>query len=582
VLTRLAVQEVTSASPHAKWVDRPRPNASPGLAYTMSRIGGAIRPNVEVFQAPTSVRVDRDVAVPMRDGALLRCNVFLPAERENGAVPAIVCAHPYGKDAFPRKTPLGFAPPLQYRVMRQAGRARFSSLATWESPDPAFWTAHGYALVNADLRGFGKSEGSGALLSDHEAQDYYDLVEWVAAQSWCNGRIGLNGVSYLALSQWKTAALQPPHLQAICPWEGFSDLYSDFARPGGIREDGFLPFWSAAVRRGGRTTENLREEQCARPLRDAWWQSKAPHLEAIEVPALICASFSDQGLHSRGSFAAFERIASKHRWLYTHRGGKWATYYSPDALAMQLRFFDTFLKDAENGMRELPPVRLEIRKDRDTISAVRWERTWPLERTAWTPLYLQTDGRLTAQSGAGTAGVVRFGAGRGTASFAFAAARDLEVAGPMSVQLRVGVEGADDASLFCYVRKIDARGRNVPFEGAYGYGFDVVSKGWLKLSMRKVDAGASQPWRPVLSFDEAQPLASGEVVDVSIELLPSATFFAAGEGLQLDVCAHWLVARHDPVLRTPQFYQRGPESTIVLHCGGSTGAHLLVPVLQSP
>jgi uncharacterized protein len=75
----------------------------------------------------------------------------------------------------------------------------------------------GYAVVNCDLRGFGHSDGEGTMLSDAEAHDYYDLIEWAAAQPWSTGRVGLNGDSYLALSQWRVAALRPPHLAAICP-----------------------------------------------------------------------------------------------------------------------------------------------------------------------------------------------------------------------------------------------------------------------------------------------------------------------------------------------------------------------------
>jgi putative CocE/NonD family hydrolase len=69
--------------------------------------------------------------------------------------------------------------------------------------------------------------------------NYYDLIEWAGMQSWSSGLVGLDGVSYLAISQYKVAALKPPSLAAICPWEGLSDLYRDFAYPGGVREDGF-------------------------------------------------------------------------------------------------------------------------------------------------------------------------------------------------------------------------------------------------------------------------------------------------------------------------------------------------------
>ena len=125
----------------------------------------------------------------------------------------------------------------------------------------------------------------------------------------------MNGVSYLAISQYKVAALRSPHLAASCPWEGFSDVYRDFARPGGIREDGFMRVWTAGVKRAGRPGEDLRRGQLNQPLRDGWWISHTPDLERIEVPILVCVSFSDQQLHSRGSFRAFECAGSPQRWL---------------------------------------------------------------------------------------------------------------------------------------------------------------------------------------------------------------------------------------------------------------------------
>ena len=151
-----------------------------------------------------------------------------------------MCARPYGKDRLPTRSPSGYRPPPQYRMIRQPKRVTFSAWTTWESPDPASWVPRGYAVVNCDLRGFGTSDGRGNLLTDAEAQDIHDLIEWAGTQPWSNGKVGMNGVSYLAISQYKSAALRPPHLAAICPWEGFSDVFRDFARPGGIREDGFI------------------------------------------------------------------------------------------------------------------------------------------------------------------------------------------------------------------------------------------------------------------------------------------------------------------------------------------------------
>jgi len=515
------------------------------------------------------------VPVTVRDGTVLRVNVFRPAVE--GHYPVIMCAHPYGKDGLPHRGRRGYRPNFQYRLMRQSAPLRISAWTSWEAPDPAFWVRRGYVVVNCDLRGFGHSEGEGTLISDAEAQDYHDLIEWAGVQVWSSGRVGLNGVSYLALSQWKVAALRPPHLAAICPWEGFSDLYRDFARPGGIREDGFFRIWAASVRRHGRTRDNLRREQLARPLDDDWWTARTAELERIEVPALICASFSDHNLHSRGSFEGFRRIASQHRWLYTHRGGKWATYYSREALAFQSRFFDYFLKDVQNGMLDVPRVRLEVRESGDTVHTVRAEATWPLARTRWTPLYLHSDRTLRDTPAAEPATVV-FDTRRGRASFTWQAPTDLELTGPIKLRLQIEVRGADDVLLFAGVHKLRG-GVQVPFEGSYGFGYDTVTKGWLKASHRLFDEARSEPWRPVHPHTTRAPLHPGEVVPVEIELLPSATFFRRGDTLRLDIQGHWLF-RTDPLLGAfPARYASSPPGTAVLHCGAAFDAHLLVPIV---
>jgi len=121
------------------------------------------------------------------------------------------------------------------------GKLNRSRFAGFESPDPVHWVKNGYAVVQADVRGMHKSEGRAGVLRPLDAQDYYDLIEWVASQLWCTGRVGLMDVSYLAMSQWRVAALKPPHLRAIVPWEGVTDLYREFAFHGGIPETKFIP-----------------------------------------------------------------------------------------------------------------------------------------------------------------------------------------------------------------------------------------------------------------------------------------------------------------------------------------------------
>lgn len=543
--------------------------ARPSLRYVLGRLRGSLFPPVRVTLPPPDVRFERDVAVSVRDGTILRVNVFRPAAK--GRYPVIMCAHPYGKDAFPRRRRFAIPP----SPLRHTAPYSTSVWTSWEAPDPAYWSAHGYAVVNCDLRGFHRSDGTGTLLSDQEAEDYYDLIEWAGVQPWSNGKVGLNGVSYLAISQYKVAALRPPHLAAICPWEGFTDFYRDFGRPGGIREDGFIRIWSAAVRRQGRTNENVRAGQLAHPLRDDWWAARTPDLARIEVPILVCGSFSDHCLHSRGAFRAFERVGSSQRWLYTHRGGKWSTYYSEDAVSFQRRFFDHFLRGMENGMEHVPPVRLEVRADRDTVHQVRGERSWPLPATRWTALLLHRDGRLAPAPAVGPGALV-FDTRRGCARFRWAISEDLELTGPMLLRLHVEVRSASDVHLFAGVHKVRG-GRVVPFEGSYGFGYDHMATGWLKVSHRALDVQQSTAWQPVHTHTEPQPLRPGEIVVVEMALLPSSTYFRAGEELVLEVAGRWFHPWNPLWGHFPASYEPSPRGSCVLHCGGAYDAQLIVP-----
>ena len=548
------------------------PASSPGLSYAAARLARMAFPRLAITAPPPGIRFERDVTVTMRDGTALRVNVFRPGRP--GRFPVLLSAHPYGKDVLPRRSPFGYLPPARYRFIRQPDPVTFSAYTSWEAPDPGFWVPRGYAVVNADLRGFGTSEGVATFLSEQEATDYAEIIAWAAAQPWSTGKVGLNGVSYLAISQWRVAALRPRSLAAICPWEGWTDVYRDVAYPGGVREDGFIPFWADMTERAGRTSESLRAQQLAHPDWDDFWAARTPALELFEVPAFLCASFSDQGLHTRGSFEGFRRIGSRHRFLYTHRGGKWSTYYSPEALALQARFFDGFLKGEDNGMRDAAPVRLEIRARGDEVHDVREERSWPIPSVRWTEWHL-APGELRAtrpESGA----AVRFRVPAGAASFTLRVPEDMELVGPMKLRLHVELADTTDAHLFAFVCK-RAGDHDVPFEGPFGFGFDVVAKGWLRVAHRRVDESRSEPHRPFHPCDRAEPLAPGEVASLDIEILPSATFFARGDVLRLDVMGRWPWRRSMLLGMFPGTYAPSPDGEVILRVGGTHDAHLLVP-----
>jgi putative CocE/NonD family hydrolase len=460
-------------------------------------------------------------------------------------------------------------------MLRQPDPITFSALTGWEAPDPAWWVDKGFTVVNADLRGCGHSDGIGRLLSGQESQDIRDMVQWAAAQPWSDGRVVMLGVSYLAISQYGTASLRPPALRAICPWEGFTDAYRDFAFPGGIRENGFTRIWSAMLRRTSRLAYDLHGMQPEHPLRDDFWRSLVPDLSRIDVPMLVCGSFSDQPLHSRGSIRAFTSTGSPRARLYTHRGGKWSTFYSEAARAEQLAFFRTVLDGDDD--RPSRSVRLEVREDRTTVTAVREEGEWPLARTKWTPLYLAAAGTL-ATTPPPNSGSITFKTHSRAAVFSWTVPEDTELIGPMAAHLRVESDGTNDLNLFVGIEKW-RNGRFVPFEGGFGYGRDRVATGWQRTSLRRLDPDQSTLWQPVPLCLERQPLSPGEVVAVDVALGPSATLFRAGEQMRMVVAGRWLSPRNPLTGQFPLAYPRSPRGRVILHWGPGHEANVLLPVI---
>src|SRR5713226_2960034 len=126
-----------------------------------------------------------------------------------------------------------------YYMPNRIGKLDYSRWTGFEAPDPLYWVRQGYVGAQTDVRGMHASEGSAGVLRDQDAADYAAFIAWAATQPWCNGRVGLLGVSYLAMSQWRVAALRPPALKAICPWEGVTDLLREFGYQDGVPVTGF-------------------------------------------------------------------------------------------------------------------------------------------------------------------------------------------------------------------------------------------------------------------------------------------------------------------------------------------------------
>ena len=297
----------------------------------------------QIIPVPDSLLIERDVMVAMPDGVKLACNVYRPDKP--GKFPVILGMTPYGKDQSSSR--------LQPRRLFRAklicelrarlytggiglGHQKISMLTAFEFADPAFWVPNDYVVVIVDQRGGFKSEGKPPTAAEGGG-DLFHLIEWAAGQAWSNGNVGMVGVSALAMNQYDVASRQPapPHLKAIIPWEGQSDRYRDAAFWGGIPETNFTKRVLKA-----RSRPCLRKSIPIRPrssgplaltlLRTSPCCRIMPRLELITVPALICATWTDKGLHTRGTFEVFRRIASKDKWLYTHGGNKWDRFYSED------------------------------------------------------------------------------------------------------------------------------------------------------------------------------------------------------------------------------------------------------------
>jgi predicted acyl esterase len=537
----------------------------------LRRLRNAFRPNVKVVSMPDGVIADWNVPVRTRDGTILRANVFRPSS--GLPVPAIASAHPYGKDKIPARSRSVRGLNFQYRLFPQPHAIELSEWTNWEAPDPAVWVPDGYAVVNIDLRGAGTSDGVGELLSDQEALDYYDVIEWIGTQSWCSGRVGLNGVSYLAISEYKVAALRPPHLAAICPWEGFTDLYRDFARPGGVREDGFTKVWDVGIRHGVRTNTRIRQEIVARPERDEWYKATVPDLERIEVPVLVCASFSDHSLHSRGSFEVFRRVGSPLKSLYTHRDGKWCAFYGQESTEIRRRFFEHTLKLIDNDWDHERPVRLAIYDAGAEPVAVLGEQEWPPHDLVSRTLALDSAQKtITEGLPVPAAAFTSFKTRRGSVRFTWIIPEDMDIIGPMALRLHVELRGIQDIFLFAGVRKF-RDGAESKFEGSFGFSGDMVSKGWQRAAHRELDAFSTAS-QPLHTHRLAEPLYPGEIIPVDIALQPHATRFRKSDMLCVDVQGRWFFPKNLFFGQFPTTYQRSMKGICVLHTGGEYDAQL--------
>jgi hypothetical protein len=514
-------------------------------------------------QSKTEIRdgmkVDWDVPIAMDDRIVLRADIFRPVSE--GRYPVLLTYGPYAKGlSFQDGYPDAWETMAREHPDVPAGSTNLYQ--NWEVVDPEKWVPHGYVCVRVDSRGCGRSPGFVDPFSPRETRDFVACIKWAGEQEWSTGKVGLNGISYYAINQWQVASQQPPHLSAMCVWEGAAEWYRDTSHHGGI----YCTFWAnwydmqvKTVQHGlgtrgpisratgdfvcgpeTLTDAELAANRCnfgadllAHPLDDQYSKVRSPDWSKVTVPFLSSANWGGQGLHPRGNFEGFMRAASSHKWLESHGIEHWTHFYTDYGRDLQKRFFDYFLKGEKNGWDRQPQVLLQVRHLNRFEE--RMENEWPLVRTQWTKFYFDfanaglATAPLTTQSS-----TISFDAmGDGVTLMTPPLTAETEITGPSALKLFLS-STTEDADIFAVLRVFSPDMKEVVFQGAIDP-HTPIGQGWLRASHRKLDAKISKPWRPCHTHDERMPLNPGVPVEMDVEIWPTSIVVPAGYRIALTI-----------------------------------------------
>jgi putative CocE/NonD family hydrolase len=570
---------------------------------------------VDVVGAMT---IEWDVPIEMSDGIVLRADIFRPTAP--GEYPVVLSYGPYGKGK-PFQRLLSGAWDMMIADHPDVIEESSGAYQNYELVDPEKWVPDGYVCMRVDSRGTGRSPGYLDPFGDNEIRDLYHCIEWAANRSWSNGRVGLNGISYYAINQWRVAALQPPHLAAICVWEGAGDWYRDITYHGGTLST-FVDHWYALLgqhglgEEGGRNPhtgqlicgdETFTEEELARrrvdlgsvvrahPLLDDYHRDHTPDWSQITVPLLSAGNWGGLGLHLRGNTRGFELAASAEEWLELHNEAHWSLFYAKHGQELQKRFFGHFLKGEDTGWGNQPRVQLLTRRA-DGSTGLRTASAWPLPETEWTRLYLRCDDASMSPAAASTEASLSYDARHGRVSFTWVCPQEVELAGPLAAKLYVE-SSTVDADIFVVVRAFSPDGVEVVFQGANDP-HTPITQGWLRASHRTLDADQSRPFLPVHRHDRPAALTLGAVYELDVEIWPTSLILPRGYALTLDVQGHDYVypgaATAQPGFAAP-FTGSGPflhnderdrpaeiyAGTVTVHSSADRPSQLLLPVIPA-
>jgi len=542
---------------------------------------------------------EKEIPVTARDGTRLYVDVCRP--RAAGKFPALLSLSPYGREIQ------HLAPP--------AGRESDYTRGTGgiESGMTDFFVSRGYVHVHGDPRGIARSGGDYTHFGEKEQQDGADMIEWIAAQPWCDGNVGMLGMSYFAKSQLLVATQQPPHLKAIFVHDGYTDTYRHMAYHGGILNFGFyMHIWRLfptsttqpmskaefSPKEYEERLEALRQHKDIRsypylykltinpefnpllldlllhPFDGSFYHERSayPDFDKIKIPVYLLSRWSAWAIHLPGAIEAFYGLDVPRRMRITEtswEGGFGRPWYENHDHV--LRWYDHWLKGNDTGVMDEAPVQYFVKG----INEWRDGDQWPPAGVAWTKYYLHEKGGMSTQKPIPHERPSRFkndvwqAPGGVSPKVTFTTepfAEDTEFSGPIGFHFWASLD-AEDANWFVQVQDVDPDGKT-----------SIVSKSWLKASHRELDEAKSTPERPYHKHVRRLETKPGTIYPYAIDIRDTSYVIRAGHRLRCMIKGQdspwedFLIWYH---------VNNATETEHTIHHDADHPSHLLMPLVRA-
>lgn len=538
------------------------------------------------------VSIERDVAIPVREGVSLDSDIFRP--KAEGQFPALIAVH-----AYPKATQSMEMMPIGFSYAR----------GFIESGDFNFYVRRGYAFLVINITGTHKSGGIFGNIDPQSIQDVYQAIEWTVRQPWCDGNVGMTGVSHFSRVSKRVAALNPPHLKAIFSPYGWTDMYRDCYYHGGILNHGWIGHWIRNNSPFFRTKNTLREQwgeaKYAQAIETAlldrevsivpfladalrnpdvgansivvdlivnnlcndFYKVRSVNFESTTIPAYLGGDWGIYGMHLPGDIRAFEQWKGPKKMtigppVYLDRPVYQYAYES-------LRWFDYWLKGVNTEIMDEPRLNLFV------VGTNEWKtaEAWPLPETKWTPFYLHANGLLSEHEFWPNEGFTTYEDSpfhRGEAQFKTPAmVENTEICGPIVLNL-YGSTTDTEVLWFVSLWHTDAEGHET-----------LLTRGWLRGSQRALDRNASTPWQPVHLHIRREPLEPHKIYEFNIEIRPYGIQLKAGERIAIRIkSADDEVPNNSLEAVGIGHLSRRTGSHVTVHHNAEHPSHLLLPITK--